>query len=77
MESKFFRDKRTGEVVTQFNISDIKYMEEAELCPACGLDAIVPTDYATHALSRRDNKTKICPACGTREALEDLQTARA
>lgn len=23
------------------------------------------------ALSRRDNKTKICPACGRREAFED------
>jgi hypothetical protein len=25
------------------------------------------------ALSRRDNKTEICPTCGTREALEDFK----
>lgn len=28
MESKKFKDTRTGEIVTQFNIMDIKYMEE-------------------------------------------------
>ena len=28
MESKKFRDKRTGEIVTQFNIMEIKYFEE-------------------------------------------------
>jgi len=27
------------------------------------------------ALSRRDNKTEICPACGTREAMEDFVNA--
>jgi len=30
IESKRFRDTRTGEIVTQFNIFDIKYMEEVE-----------------------------------------------
>jgi len=30
MESKKFRDTRTGEIVTQFNILDIKYMEDVE-----------------------------------------------
>ena len=28
------------------------------------------------ALSRADGKTKICPGCGTREAIESLQLAR-
>lgn len=27
------------------------------------------------ALSRRDNKTMICPECGTREALQDFKAA--
>lgn len=30
IESKKWRDVRTGEVVTQFNILDIQYMEEVE-----------------------------------------------
>lgn len=35
------------------------------ICPSCG------KAYAGHpALSRKDNKTDICPDCGTREALE-------
>jgi hypothetical protein len=28
--SKKFRDKRTGEIVTRFNILDIEYMEEVD-----------------------------------------------
>jgi hypothetical protein len=28
-----------------------------------------------YAISRRDNKTKICPNCGAREALEDFAKA--
>ncbi len=37
------------------------------VCPICG------SAYAGHpALSRRDNKTLICPDCGTREALETI-----
>ena len=35
-------------------------------CPSCGK---MTTDFP--ALSRRDNMTDICSACGTREALED------
>lgn len=30
IQSKKFRDTRTGEIVTQFNILDIAYMEEVE-----------------------------------------------
>lgn len=37
------------------------------LCPRCGSLSEIPT-----ALSRRDNKTKICSGCGTAEAMFDL-----
>jgi len=30
IENKKFKDIRTGEIVTQFNIMDIKYMEEVK-----------------------------------------------
>lgn len=37
------------------------------VCPRCG------QAYHEHpALSRHDNKTLICPDCGTREALDTL-----
>ena len=37
------------------------------VCPICG------NKYADRpALSRKDNKTLICPDCGTREALESV-----
>ena len=37
------------------------------VCPKCG------RSFTEHpALSRLDNKTLICPDCGTREALETL-----
>ena len=37
------------------------------ICPICGRPySGVP------ALSRTDNKTKICPDCGTRQALESI-----
>ena len=35
-------------------------------CPKCGKDY---NDYP--AISRRDNKTEICPTCGVKEAMED------
>lgn len=36
-------------------------------CPRCG------TEYVGHpAISRKDNKTPICPDCGTREALQTM-----
>ena len=37
------------------------------VCPRCGHSYCEPP-----ALSREDNKTLICPDCGTREALETL-----
>ena len=37
------------------------------ICPRCG------QEYRGYpALSRADNKTMICPDCGTREALESM-----
>lgn len=36
------------------------------VCPKCGKEY---NDYP--AISRRDNKTPICPECGVLEALED------
>jgi len=36
-------------------------------CPICG------KEYEDHpAISRKDNKTEICPDCGTLEALESI-----
>lgn len=37
------------------------------VCPRCGRTYCEPP-----ALSREDNKTLICPDCGTREALDTL-----
>lgn len=40
---------------------------ETRICPRCG-----KTYYDAPALSRTDNKTLICPDCGTREALDSI-----
>lgn len=37
------------------------------ICPKCG-----QTYHERPAISRTDNKTPICPDCGTREALQGL-----
>lgn len=38
-----------------------------KVCPRCG------KSYTSHpAISRRDNKTEICPDCGVLEAMEDF-----
>ena len=42
-------------------------MSRAAVCPRCGK---VYTDRP--AISRVDDKTPICPDCGTREALESI-----
>lgn len=40
------------------------------ICPICNrLYTSVP------ALSRKDNKTKICPACGMNEAIQAMEKA--
>ena len=47
-------------------------MKKSRICPACG------KAYTQEpALSRRDNKTIICPDCGLNEALEDAVNAGA
>ena len=38
-----------------------------QICPRCGRKYKEPP-----AISRVDNKTEICPLCGTREALDAL-----
>lgn len=42
-------------------------IREIRTCPLCG-----QTYGAVPALSRADNKTLICPDCGTRQALESI-----
>ncbi len=42
-------------------------VNEFKTCPKCGKRYKAPS-----AISRVDNKTQICPTCGTREALEGL-----
>lgn len=37
------------------------------ICPICNKNYDEPP-----ALSRRDNKTNICPSCGVKEAIEDF-----
>ena len=51
---------RSTEIVKEIDVM------ESRKCPVCG------RFYRAHpALSRKDNKTEICPACGMNEALED------
>ena len=46
-------------------------MPDIEKCPKCGDDMQRPRV----AVSRRDNKTIICPDCGLREAMADTMKA--
>jgi hypothetical protein len=45
--------------------------KSAPICPSC--DGFIPNNETPGAymgaISRKDNKTEICSACGTREAL--------
>ena len=42
--------------------------DNLKVCPKCG------KEYRGYpALSRRDNKTEICPDCGQKEALDDYR----
>lgn len=45
-------------------------MKETKKCPKCG-----KTYNDRPALSRKDNKTEICPECGTMQALDDAREA--
>lgn len=42
------------------------------VCPLCGQKYI-----GRSALSRADNKTPVCPDCGTRQALESIGIGKA
>lgn len=46
---------------------EIIAIDEIGLCPKCG-----KTYKERPAISRRDNKTEICPNCGITESLEDF-----
>ena len=49
----------------EYRIRELEIKEHTKKCPNCG------QEYKGHpALSREDNKTEICPACGTREAMQ-------
>lgn len=41
------------------------------ICPVCGKEYV---EYP--AISRKDNKTEICPTCGTLEALQAFMDNR-
>lgn len=41
------------------------HKEEVKICSRCGKEY-----KGVGAISRKDNKTEICSACGTKEALE-------
>ena len=44
-----------------------KEINRMRKCPQCG------SEYQGHSgISRKDNKTPICPDCGTREALASI-----
>ena len=44
-----------------------KEINRMRKCPQCG------SEYQGHsAISRKDNRTPICPDCGTREALASI-----
>lgn len=44
--------------------NDSKAVQKRHKCPKCGKEYI-----GYPALSRKDNKTKICPVCGLKEAI--------
>lgn len=53
------------------NFDDVDEAPETK-CPRCGRETLHGfSDSALNALSRKDNKTKICSSCGTDEAMRD------
>jgi len=52
--------------------------KSAPICPSC--DGFIPNNETPGAymgaISRKDNKTEICSACGTREALLPIIVAQ-
>lgn len=49
------------------------YESHKTICPKCGQNTLYRQPYeAWNAVSRLDNRTYICPECGTLEALETI-----
>lgn len=46
----------------------MKDIERIKICPKCSSSYFRPS-----AISREDNTTRICPKCGTREALKAMK----
>ena len=46
-------------------------IRKIRVCPLCGRAYTEPP-----ALSRRDNRTLICPDCGTRESLDSIGVSK-
>ena len=56
-----------GKITSEYNTR----LEVEMKCPKCNKEMYPPRV----ALSRRDNKTNICPDCGTQEAIADYMAA--
>ena len=50
--------------MSKLSTNDSKAVQKRYKCPKCGKYYI-----GYPALSRKDNKTKICPSCGIKEAI--------
>ena len=50
--------------MSKLSTNDSKAVQKRHKCPKCGKEYI-----GYPALSRKDNKTKICPSCGIKEAI--------
>lgn len=62
-----FSDDKKPEWITMHDIARYELKMLPKVCSRCGKKY-----YGYPALSRKDNKTEICPACGVEEALEEL-----
>lgn len=69
-----FDDRNSGIEVEIYEDSLEELPSTYPLCPSCG--GYIPNNETpgaySGALSRKDNKTEICSACGTAEALADF-----
>lgn len=67
-------DSRNSGIQVEVYEDSLEELPSAPICPSCG--GFIPNNETpgaySGALSRKDNKTEICSACGTREALADF-----